>query len=247
MPVSQNGYEANDESRTQSWKIPGTARAVRLRKGSPGNLLVLFAAWFDKAVEDIDAGQPDDWGYAERPIRGSTTTLSNHASGTALDLNATRHPLGKRGTFTAAQTAKIRAELKRYGGCIRWGGDYSGRPDEMHFEIVRDVATCNKVLASLTQPQQEDDEDMPTIKEVEDAAYRADVRYGHALFSPTGTGTAIWKSIRANGNAIAALAAAIKVEDTGDDAALKAAVSQLQSTHADLEKAVQALADGADA
>jgi len=93
----------------------------------------------------------------------------------------------------------------------------------------------------------EGDDDMPTIKEVEDAAFRADVRYGHALFAPTGTGTAIWKAIRANGTAIAALAAAIRAEDAADDAALKAAVSELQASHAELDRAVQALADGADA
>lgn len=160
MATSQNGYTANDPSLTQSWKIPGTARAVRLRKGSPGNLLVLWAAWFDKNVEDIEAGQLDDWGYAERPIRGSTTTLSNHASGTAIDLNSTKHPLAAVGTFTAAQASKIRSQLKAYGGCIRWGGDYAGRKDEMHFEIVKDVATCNKVLVALTAtdtPPQEDE------------------------------------------------------------------------------------------
>lgn len=95
--------------------------------------------------------------------------------------------------------------------------------------------------------QQGDDDDMPTLKEIEDADYRANVRYGHALFGPKGTGTAIWKAIRANGTAIAALAAAIKAEDTADDAALRSAVSELQASHAELDAAVQALADGADA
>lgn len=157
MATSQNGYTANDPSRTKVWEIPGTDRRVRLRTGSPGALLVHLAAWFDKNIEDIDAGQLDDWGYAERPIRGSTTELSNHASGTALDLNATRHPLGVRGTFTAAQAAKIRAQLLRYDGCIRWGGDYSRRADEMHFEIVRDPETCDAVWRRLNQHDQEDE------------------------------------------------------------------------------------------
>lgn len=152
MATSQNGYVANDITRTQSWKIPGTARAIRLRKGSPGALLVQFAAWFDKNIEDIEAGQLDDWGYAEREIRGSTTTLSNHASGTAMDLNAARHPLGARNTFTKTQAAKIRAQLKVYDGCIRWGGDYQNRADEMHFEIVRDVAACDAALKKVTAP-----------------------------------------------------------------------------------------------
>lgn len=164
MPTSQNGYEANDRNLVASQAIPGTNVVVTLRKGDPGWLLTHFAAWFDTHVEDIDnaRGHLDDWGYAERNIRGSVTQLSNHASGTALDLNATRHPLGKRGTFTKAQTAAIRAELRNYQGCIRWGGDYSGRPDEMHFEINASPAACTQVAHKLKQ--QEDD--MPTPKEV---------------------------------------------------------------------------------
>lgn len=149
MVNSQNGYVANDITRTQVWLIPGTDRKVRLRKGSPGALLVNFAAWFDKAIESVDGGQLDDWGYAERPIRGGTE-LSNHASGTALDLNATRHPLGARNTFTDKQEQAIRARLKLYEGCIRWGGDYKNRADEMHFEIDKSVATCDRVLKKIT-------------------------------------------------------------------------------------------------
>lgn len=149
MANSQNGYIANDVTRTQQWLIPGTTRKVRLRKGSPGALLVDLAAWFDKHIESVDGGSLDDWGYAEREIRGGTA-LSNHASGTALDLNAPRHPLGARNTFTDAQEKAIRARLKVYEGCIRWGGDYQNRADEMHFEIVEDVATCDRVLRKLS-------------------------------------------------------------------------------------------------
>lgn len=135
MPVSQNGYSANDRSLIASYTVPGSSRKLALRRGDCAVVLLDFAAWFHKNVEPLDAGQLDDWGYAERTIRGSTTTLSNHASGTAMDLNATRHPLGRVGTFTAAQASAIRRKLREYGGVIRWGGDYRQRKDEMHFEI----------------------------------------------------------------------------------------------------------------
>lgn len=235
MAVSQNGYVANDPSRTQSWKIPGTARAVRLRKGSPGNLLVLFAAWFDKNVEDIDAGQLDDWGYAERPIRGSTTTLSNHASGTALDLNATRHPLGKRGTFTTSQAGKIRAELKRYGGCIRWGGDYSGRPDEMHFEIVKDVAACNKVLASLTTntPPPEDDDMGLTA---DDRAYIEKRVQAYAAFGAKHTDQVLR-------TATAAIIKAVGGADTDATAAVAALNTELDKRDAETATELKGISD----
>lgn len=149
MSTSQNGYRANDRSIVSARPIPGTSKKVTVRNGAPGDMLLEFAGWFDKNVEDIEAGIADDWGYAERPIRGSSTTLSNHASGTAIDLNATKHPLGRSGTFTPGQVARIRKELARYEGCIRWGGDYKGRKDEMHFEVNASPARCEQVLAKV--------------------------------------------------------------------------------------------------
>jgi hypothetical protein len=67
-------------------------------------------------------------------VRGSTDNLSNHSSGTAIDLNATEHPLGKVGTFPAEKVPMIRALAKKYS--LIWGGDYRNRKDEMHFEIA---------------------------------------------------------------------------------------------------------------
>lgn len=145
MPTSQNGYSANDRSLIASFVVPGTSRKLALRKGDCAVVLLDFAAWFHREIEPIDTGSLDDWGYAERMVRGSSTTLSNHASGTGMDLNAPRHPLGRVGTFTAAQTAKIRAKLKEYGGVIRWGGDYVNRKDEMHFEINKGIAAVKAV------------------------------------------------------------------------------------------------------
>lgn len=219
MVVSQNGYIANDITRTQSWKIPGTDRAIRLRKGSPGALLVHFAAWFDKNVEDIEAGQLDDWGYAERNIRGSETTVSNHASGTAMDLNATRHPLGKRGTFTATQAARIRTKLKEYNGCIRWGGDYVNRADEMHFEIVRDVAACDAAWKKITTKPPAGGTTMADIRDTE--SYRANVQYGLDFWiAPTGTGKALIDLVKK----ISLQCDRIE-DDTDDGLALKADVA----------------------
>lgn len=136
MPTSQNGWPANDRSRTQSYKVPGTDRSFRLVKGPAGQLLTLVAAWVHKNVEPISPDREfDDWSYAERPIRGSSTTLSNHASGTAIDYNATKHPLGVRGTWSASEKTKINGLLNKLGGTVRWGENYVNRKDGMHFEI----------------------------------------------------------------------------------------------------------------
>jgi len=96
-------------------------------------LLIGFAAEFHKLIEPIDEGALDDWGYAFRPIRGQTEKLSNHSSGTAIDLNAPKHALGLIGTFPPEKVPMIRALSKKYG--LKWGGDYQNRKDEMHWEI----------------------------------------------------------------------------------------------------------------
>lgn len=156
--TSQNGWPAlsADSAQLHTWTIPGADRTrLRLRGGSAGFLLVHLAVFFDRRVEDIDfnyrAGELDDWAYAYRPVRGYETTLSNHSSGTAMDLNATEHPLGSTDTFTADEERLIRRRLNRYLGCVRWGGDYRGRKDEMHFEIDRNLSTCEQVARDLLE------------------------------------------------------------------------------------------------
>lgn len=94
------------------------------------DLLDRFCKRFDAEVEPIIRAH--SWGYANRAIRGSTQ-VSNHASGTAIDLNAPAHPMGKRGTFTQKQERAIRAILRDFPQ-LTWGEDWK-RPDEMHFEI----------------------------------------------------------------------------------------------------------------
>ncbi|MFA7264909.1 MAG: peptidoglycan-binding protein [Candidatus Nanopelagicales bacterium] len=80
----------------------------------------------------------------------AASSLSNHSSGTAFDWAAPKHPLGKIGTFTAAQVKTIHTIVNvECEGCIRWGGDYSGRKDEMHFEIIKSEAECQRVLNKL--------------------------------------------------------------------------------------------------
>lgn len=150
MAVSQNGYAANREDLIRTFEIPRCERHIRLRQGAPGLLLVHFATWFDREIEPLDQGVWDEWGYAERDIRGSET-VSNHASGTAMDLNATMHPMGVRDTFTAAQKRKINKRLRLYNGCIRAGLNYQNRPDDMHFEIIEEIAKVRRVWERLAK------------------------------------------------------------------------------------------------
>jgi len=155
MATSQNGWSANDRGLIASYQLPGGK--VALRAGDVSVVLLWVANEFHRRVEPLR--WPGNWGYAERPIRGSTTTLSNHASGTALDLNAPAHPLGKVGTFSAAQVKAIREILRYCEGTVRWGGDYSGRKDEMHFEINAGAAAVRRVADKIrTQNNPQEDE-----------------------------------------------------------------------------------------
>lgn len=153
MAISQNGWSANDKSVIETYTV-GKGIKVALRKGDAGFLLKHYADWFDANIRDIDNnyknGELDDWGYAERPIRGATQ-LSNHASGTAIDLNATQWALGSEPSvyLTAAEIAKVRQQLKLYEGVLRWGGDYTGRKDPMHVEINANATAVARVAEKI--------------------------------------------------------------------------------------------------
>jgi peptidoglycan hydrolase-like protein with peptidoglycan-binding domain len=73
----------------------------------------------------------DDWGYANRDIRGRPGQKSYHSWGIAIDLDATENPLGVR--KTTFPVARVRQLCKQLG--LTWGYDYEGRPDPMHFEF----------------------------------------------------------------------------------------------------------------
>lgn len=151
MPSSQNGFPGlmDGDHRLYTWTIPSKTGSIRirLRSGSTGFLIVHFILWWSEALEPVFGKVLDDWGWAYRPVRGAEV-LSNHASGTAADINATKYPLGLDGMHPADQR-KIRRRLPFYRGCLRWGGDYRNRLDQMHIEIDQPLAKCEKVARLL--------------------------------------------------------------------------------------------------
>jgi len=93
MLTSYNGYPASKdqaEIKIKAYQIKGTSLKLRCAE-SVGPLLAAFASDFHELIEPIDEGGLDDWGYAFRMVRGTTDKLSCHSSGTAIDLNATKH------------------------------------------------------------------------------------------------------------------------------------------------------------
>lgn len=154
VPVSENGWPLRPARSTRP--IMSSASSIRLtvRNGAAGDLLLWVAGQLDLTVEDLDLkstrGEYDDWSYAEREIRAGRRP-SNHFSATAFDMNATRHPMGAVNTFTPGQRAQIRRILARCEGLVRWGGDYTGRRDDMHYELApgSTEAQCAQVLRRL--------------------------------------------------------------------------------------------------
>lgn len=147
MATSQNGWPAlsSDSDLLTTINIPtreGVVR-LRLRGGSAGFLLAHFILWWADRVEPVFGKILDDWGWAYRTIRGDETTLSNHCSGTAADVNATRWPLGT-DHMPMWMKVRIRARLLLYRGCLRWGGDYHTRLDQMHTEINASLSKCER-------------------------------------------------------------------------------------------------------
>lgn len=97
-------------------------------------LRVLFAAWEEEGLLDLVHTWAGSW--APRFVRGSRRTLSNHAYGTAFDINAAWNGLGARPAKVGA-TGSVR-ELVPTANSLGWfwGGHYKKRPDGMHMELV---------------------------------------------------------------------------------------------------------------
>ena len=147
--LSGNGWAASADPKVLGIvSVPIGETGIRVRcSSSVAPLISSFCKEFHELIEPIDGSELDDWGYAFRNVRGSTKKLSNHASGTAVDINATRHPLGKIGTFPKEKVPMIRALAKKYG--MIWGGDFKSRVDEMHFEIAITPAKAATLIGSL--------------------------------------------------------------------------------------------------
>ena len=135
MPISQNGWAVQDSSK-EMWKIEGVGPVL---SGAVWVILNDFVRWFETNIEPLGKSCGS---YNRRKIMGSTK-WSNHASGTAVDLNWNLHPAwtkNKYEGFTSGQVSKINKAIKKYGGTIRWGASYS---DPMHFEIAPGMKSSN--------------------------------------------------------------------------------------------------------
>ncbi len=135
---SQNGWPASKNPAdidVVSVSVPGLRHGKTtiqvVRKVAPA--FVEMIQWWEKNIEPVT--QVGSYDY--RTVRGSTTVISNHASGTAVDINQDKHPLGAvagADGIPVAMREAIRVKAASLG--LRWGGFFRGRKDAMHFECA---------------------------------------------------------------------------------------------------------------
>ena len=113
---------------------PGAPSAMRFHKLAAAQLKGLWADW--DSADLLNRVIAYDGAFVARFIRGSTTTLSNHAFGTAFDINAAQNPLGARPALVGQRgsTRELVSIANKWG--FYWGGHFGTRPDGMHFEIA---------------------------------------------------------------------------------------------------------------
>lgn len=174
---SYNGYPASRSPTrigVEPFEVAGHRFPAGVKRGPVAQVLAYVVLRWHLEVEPLGLpGPKDEWGYNYRPNRNNPNTLSCHASGTAVDVNATRHPNGKRRTLKPAQVKQLRRILADVDDVVRWGGDFS-TPDEMHLEICQppaEVARVARRLAkqpgpALTTAPQEDDMTAEELRQI---------------------------------------------------------------------------------
>lgn len=95
----------------------------------------MFQAWEDAGHKHLILTWAGSW--VPRFIRGSRTYLSNHAWGTAFDINAAWNGLGVQPALKGRKgSVRELVQIANEHGFF-WGGHFSKRPDGMHFEAAK--------------------------------------------------------------------------------------------------------------
>jgi hypothetical protein len=132
-------WEAQNIVRVQIPQLAGVAGApasgaIRFHRLAVAQLVSLWKAWEDAGL----LSRVKTWGgsFVPRFVRGSDSVLSNHAFGTAFDLNVAFNPLGAQPAL-AGRPGSVRelVPIANEKG-FYWGGHFT-RLDGMHFEVAK--------------------------------------------------------------------------------------------------------------
>lgn len=181
MTTSYNGWPASKNPAAINVKTTEVDPGIKLamRTGDVTTVLTYIAQQYNAHVEPLNASL-GCYGYFYKPNTNNPTEISCHASGTAVDFNASIHdndyeadavqPNGKR-NFTAAQIKAchaILASVPELDQVVHWGGDWHKAdhltPDGMHWEIHdHDLAKLARVANRIKELDMITDEDIDKI------------------------------------------------------------------------------------
>lgn len=117
-----------------------------MNKAVMPQLCALWAAWERQGILRLITGYAGLW--VPRFVRGSTTVLSNHARGTAFDINASANWLSHLPAFPGENGSLFKHVpiAQDYG--FSWGGHYAKRLDGMHFEALKVLSAAELSAAN---------------------------------------------------------------------------------------------------
>ena len=113
-------------------KVPGNFSRMRWNKRGVEQLKALWAAWEKQGLLPLVLSY--EGSFVPRTIRGSTTSLSNHAYGTAFDINYHWNQLGVEPAEHGEQGDVHPLVPLAHEHGFYWGGNFARR-DGMHFEL----------------------------------------------------------------------------------------------------------------
>ncbi|MCZ2155172.1 MAG: M15 family metallopeptidase [Bryobacterales bacterium] len=108
---------------------------IQFHQLAAAQLVKLWKAWDDAGL--LGKVLSFDGSYVPRFVRGSRTVLSNHAFGSAFDINSKWNKLAAVPAL-AGERGSVRdlvALANQHG--FYWGGHFRGRLDGMHFEVAK--------------------------------------------------------------------------------------------------------------
>lgn len=116
--------------------VKGAPRTLRVtfHREAADQLVALWTAWDEAGL----TGRVLTWAgtYVPRFIRGSRKTLSNHAFGTAFDINVAWNGLGMQPALMGKEGSVRELVPIANAHGFYWGGHFRKRPDGMHFEVA---------------------------------------------------------------------------------------------------------------
>ena len=108
---------------------------VSFNRLASSQLQDLFNDWDQSGLIDRILSWGGSW--APRFILGSRTYLSNHAWGTAFDINVQGNSVGCRPASIGSKGSVVELVQIANAHGFYWGGHFSDRPDGMHFEVAK--------------------------------------------------------------------------------------------------------------